>query len=499
MGAGPVFIDILTFERDATVTGRVLDALERPVAGAHIEGKLGKAVSGGDGSFEILVASRAYGDLRAWADGHGQAQLFIEDTEAGGGVDVEFRLPPELTIAGTVRDAMGVPVPGADVRVLGDSLGETKSDSAGRFRLTSLSHQPGKSVTVSAKSPLYRSQSHHVDMTASTPRIDLDFELERGLEIRGIVMAPDGAPVAGAEVWTGFDPYAWDRVVTYTNDAGMFRLDGAASGKTLMGASAHDWPAIERVLQLSAGGDVTLRFEEPRVLRGIVQDESGTPIQGVGVSAKRDGSYLDSSAITKADGRFELSGFGSEGRFGIDAFGSGWIRSELDVPADAFDADADDFVVTLKPAGVLSGVVTDASTGEPLTHFTVRIAWPEWPAGRPDGAEAIHGVDSSWYRPGKTFNDGAGRWSTDASDGLRPGRWAMVEVSSPGYALLRLDAVEVMPADAPIDTAYALQRPVSVSVTVTSGDEPVASARIVGTNAKDPRPADPSWSATTGA
>ncbi|QDV08206.1 RNA polymerase sigma factor [Planctomycetes bacterium Poly30] len=499
LGGAPPLIEIVAFERDATVTGIVLDTNDRPVAGAHVDGKGGRTTTEGDGSFELDISSQSFGRLRAWADGHGLAEAFIEDMAAGDALEVVLRLPPEFIVSGTVRDQQGAPIAGAEITISGEARDTTRTDAAGRYRVASLAFPPGGALRVSARHDVHASESRQMNVPPDTAEVDVDFELTRGIEIQGVVLAPDGTPVAGAEVWTGFDPHAWDRVIVYSDDAGKFRLDGATEARTHVGASARDWPTIDRLMELSAGCHVTLQFERSRALRGIVQDPSGAPLSGIGVSAKRDGSYFDSDASTDAQGRFELTGFGSEGRFGVDVFGSGWIRSEVDVPQSALDREASNFVVTLSEAGVLSGNATDAATGQPLTGFTVRIGWPEWLDGIPDGAQPIQGVDASWYQHGKVFNDEDGHWSTTPFDEFPPGHWAMVEVSAPGYAPLRVDAVEIAPVDEPSDQMYALLRPVTARVSVTSGDEPLGDARVLGSTAKEPRPADATWRATTGA
>lgn len=489
----PEPFDVVVWERDARVEGIVLDPNGRPVPGAEVQGMLGTAATAPDGRFSMAVCGRAYGQLFASAAGFGRDERVIERLAPGELARVEFALPPGATVRGTVSDEQGRPLSDARVRIFGASPLETRTDAAGRYAIDGLALRSGVYVHVAARADGHVGDTRELELDVEQPEIRADFELARGVRVHGRVLGPDGVPVAAAEVWLGWTAHAWDGVETRTDDDGRFTAEGVRSGRTKWGASKRGFAEVTSEADVHEGVELSLTLERPRSVRGLARDERGEPIRALGVAAKQEDEYVGGQTRTDANGAFELGGLPPRGDLQLEVYGQGFQRTYLDLP----EGREEGVVITVPRAGVLGGRVVDAATNEPIRSFRVRIGWPSVPIE----GEPIAGVTAPWFEPGKSFDDPQGRWSTGESDELRPGTWAAVEVSAPGYATRRIEAVEVSERDAVHELVYALAPPVRVEVSLRGdpGDEPIAGARIEARRPAGPGNGEPLARAETGA
>lgn len=130
----------------ASVSGRVLDALGGPIAGAlvralheHSDAPLASTVTAGHGGFELRTAP---GPLRVVAQAEGYSTESRRAVAPAG--DITLSLAPATSIFGRVSDASDAPVSGAVVRARGLWRQESfdpsvVTDREGRFRFEALS------------------------------------------------------------------------------------------------------------------------------------------------------------------------------------------------------------------------------------------------------------------------------------------------------------------------------------------------------------------------
>lgn len=258
----------------------------------------------------------------------------------------------ERSLAGTVLDALGVPVEGADVSF---GVERTTTDENGRFvfdlddpdSMNVMGARFGfmaKKLTAVKAGFLPAELELSVDPETGAPPGRHDIELRLGgeaLELTGRVVDTDGEPLAGIDVWVkegslfafgqsgrvlesviAGDPDRTWRFVT-TGPTGRFTLDGLADRAYVV--AAHDPATLLRVESAPAhpsAGPVTLTLDRSRLWRtvaGHVVTRDGEPLAGVTVSpatdvflTKLDGRTVGTShdgvagATTDADGFFEL-------------------------------------------------------------------------------------------------------------------------------------------------------------------------------------------------
>ena len=137
----------------------------------------------------------------------------IEGVQAGSLAPPIVLVPtPAHVVGGVVRDVRGRPL-AAEVSAWSEEHGHRAAMGSedGRFELEGLL---AGSWSVVARAPDHHEARTTVRVAAATPELRL--VLERGGEVRGIVLDPDGAPVTKARLWAGRD--------VHTDDQGRFVL-----------------------------------------------------------------------------------------------------------------------------------------------------------------------------------------------------------------------------------------------------------------------------------
>ncbi len=302
------------------VTGRVLHGAEgeEAVAGAIVEvyaadggpvpflAPLARGESGADGRFRVggLGKDVAY---RVRAAKEGMSTTCGEATGAGDPVDI--RLLPASFAAGTVKDAeTKSPVPGARV-VCGDAVGmETGPDGA--FRLERI---PAGPVVLTATAPGYAELDRHLPET-KRGRTGLTLLLTPASTVSGIVLAPDGAPAAGASVTLREfrDIAIAGSVQTGSKEAtsgpdGRFRIEGVPFGLRIK-VDARSETGISDTVEAGPfqkgepAADLVLKLSPAAILVVTVLDEAGRPVEGASVSHAPEAAKEEGEGGEDGDG-----------------------------------------------------------------------------------------------------------------------------------------------------------------------------------------------------
>jgi hypothetical protein len=275
------------------------------------------STSDDDGSYQILL------------DGPGTYRVMVQ-TDSSGGSSTQITVPdePEVGrdivlelegIAGRVLDAEGEPVAGASVSARRegavvqalDDLLVAESAADGRYSIQGLEAGTYRVTAVAAG---YRIGIAYPVELAGAAVDGVDFRLERGPDLRGVVLDPQGRGVAGAYVLaaaagTG-DPLNAASAETDIN--GSFRMTAPADGLLDVTALAPGWAPSHRASVDPAGeGNVVLRVSRGAALEFRVVDASGRPRSGVYLSVSPVPAYVGSDLgrllrqvpPTDADGR----------------------------------------------------------------------------------------------------------------------------------------------------------------------------------------------------
>jgi hypothetical protein len=198
--------------------------------------------------------------------------------------------------------------------------------------------------------------------------------LDRGVEVRGRVLAPSGEPVAGAEVWlTRSAGFVDGRTVTVSAADGSFSIAGVVPGERFVGARDARFAPSESIA-IAAPEPNPLELElvlaEPAgAVAGFVHDAYGVAVERASVvivasdtnDASRTGDASRSGTRTDRDGRFALAGL---------PVGPSWLevgaRGRLSTFArvDVQSGERAELDLELERGATLAGIV-HASNGKP--------------------------------------------------------------------------------------------------------------------------------------
>jgi len=322
-----------------------------------------------------------------------------------------LRLEKAVPIGGTVVDADGNPVAGAKVgfnheadltprsgpESLEFSWIEVKADAAGRWDINRIAGSMLRLLYGSASHPDHSGSplvfvNRTVDGEARLRDRSWVFQLGRSVTVKGIVVDTDNRPIPGASVLIGRVSEADSRKGTTDRD-GAFSISGCRPGNNLVTATADGFGPATLETELNPNtSPIRIELDRGRTLRIRVVDTSGHPVQGAnvwlnifhsgpGVAASGQTPpppiQVEFNPITDALGNVVWwNAPDQEMRF--DFHKRGHLRVN-DVPLRPTE---EEHVVVLPPALVVSGTVSDATSGEPIPRFRMTVGWPD-PSGTP--------------------------------------------------------------------------------------------------------------------
>jgi hypothetical protein len=381
------------------VTVREADAMDAPWRGS------GKATSAADGSFRIEALGAGRVHVEAQHAREGAVELAPESLEEGEEKALTVRFPKPCSIAGVVRWDDGTPAAAVRVRTYGS--GSTRAtaytDEEGAFRVGPLG--TGRTM-VQAELPhltwmktggIETPDRKAVTLAEGEEKTGVTLVLAKADQtISGVVLGPDGAPLADVVVGAeegGSRPgrhYLPDRRLhsekapATTGADGAFILEGLQKRPyTLFATHARHPMALLEDVQGGTRG-VQLRMKAGARLSGVARGADGAPATLFTLTllpAERPGSISWTSGLQLGQDQQVRH---PEGRFAVDALPPGAFDLLVTTPDGRVGRIGglslkegqrrEDLVVTLVPAVTLRGRVVDADTGRGLAHVGVGVS-----------------------------------------------------------------------------------------------------------------------------
>jgi RNA polymerase sigma-70 factor (ECF subfamily) len=442
----------------ADATGCSLVVVTRWHDGSHAEG-IGVHLRHGDHEFRSLAEparTDAAGRVRFAGLVAGSALVELDRATSGtvalvAGATSELTLTIErgLAVQGVVVDARARPVAGAEVLLArGGVIPQAthvaaRTDASGRFALRDLRsfHLVGARASGLGTSPF---ELLHAWRTGTRQRLDLELVLPgRSASLRGVVLDPDGAPVAGAFVRAGAFAVACEPTTSgraqkhvpvhrLTDANGWFSVGELPAGRLPVHAYRRGFAPGDATVELVEGElrDVVLRLQVGATLCGTVRDASGEPVADAELEWSEAADYPEpSSAETGADGEFRVADLPAGTlTLHVQARERGSARVQVRLHAGQQTS----CEVRLAPGHVIAGRLLDHA-GSPLAGWLLTAERPEaagcgyqlYRSGA-DGAFAIPDLEDRPYR--LLVFDGRRPFSarTLAVDDVRPGRGDVV-------------------------------------------------------------------------
>jgi protocatechuate 3,4-dioxygenase beta subunit len=385
---------VLSLRKGGALSGRVLDPRRGTgVANATVAWQEPAGDSGN--RMAAMIASRfSGGDTSTTTDADGRFSFdglpegkvvltashpdFLDVTkEAAADTDgVDITLSVGGTISGSVvgRDGRS-PLAGAAVSL--NALGDTgsmgfmdaepvRADAAGNFLFE---HLRAGRYRVSAESPSGKTPVKEVVLTENQRLDGLLLTVAGGTAVRGTVSGLPQGSLGGLRV-SGSARDFNDQ--TTTDESGRFLLRDVPPGslRIVVTTAMMSGRTVSKSFEVPEGATelpVEIVFEGSSRLAGRVT-RAERPLAGVFVNASPEppsAAGARASAQTDEDGRYALEGL-TDGRFQVFVGGQGVsYRKSFDVSGDT----AGDIEL---PAVSVSGVVTDAATGEPVEGAALR-------------------------------------------------------------------------------------------------------------------------------
>jgi protocatechuate 3,4-dioxygenase beta subunit len=335
----------LVLEHGASLGGRVLDPLGRPVAGARLEvlsprATPSSALSGADGYFAFRAVPTRVDLLVARPE---ERQRFVLRRSIalapGEAREIELTLPaerPVLTV--TVRGDDGQPLTGADVSLLSLDPNvplrqSVESDTRGECALLDA---VGLSATLRVRAAGFRVFETELEPVPSR----VEIALSRGTSVSGRVTLAGGREgVRGAELVLLQDG---ERRSALSDEQGDYEISGVALGPAMLSLRHPEFASQTWEVSISPGDRegraaplAPIELGEPGIAAGIVLDARGAPVRGARVGVGLVPAFVPAGAklpgFVESDerGHFELRGL-EPGRQTLSAYAAGVGRGSVE-------------------------------------------------------------------------------------------------------------------------------------------------------------------------
>ena len=522
---GTDFVEIV-LKGDCSLFGKVSDEAGAGIAEAQVilitDGGstpvVGATLTEGDGSYRIdglkagrvqvfLVRAEGYGsypdDLSQVFRGRGAMQLVPGENEK------DVTLAGGATVKGKVIDqSSDEPIEGVLVRLVspmslfgGERQAVTGAD--GTFEIVSVPQgpallkaskdgwfQPGvnmmsvgmlmQGVQRGGEPQADKGRGATISITESGQVVERELKLAQGSTVNGVVLSPDGEPVAGASVslrresqggrmgmlmalMGGFE-------TRLSQDGGRFSLPGPAPGEQVrVEASAQGWlSATSEPFTVAPGksfDDVEVRLRRGATLEGVVRGDDGQPVEGALVRAVPAGEGSNSWQVRRALSGADPSVTSSEGRFVLPRLEPGKLVVQVDhedfLQSRLDDVEVEDGKTVTRDFALVRGLEI---------HGTIVGPGGEPVMGAEISARLAKGEGSSAPRPGG-LTGSRSESATSAADGtfavkrLTAGEWNL-HAEADGFA----DADVVSSRAGARGVTLRLERAFTISGTVRAED-----------------------------
>ncbi len=318
-------------------------------------------VSGKDGEFQLWVEPGRV-EVTAVADGYGESSV---DAEAP--TSVVILLMPEGSIAGTVVDPSGRPVPDATVvaRSL-DMVSETLTGADGTFTLGNLAASQFKVTARTANG--FGAASGEVTVSLGK-QTTVRIPLLAASRLSGVVMLGD-TPCPEPRVDVRDPRTEHERSMIDDGQGGQVHIDGLLPGEYVVHPKCpggYESPApYARVVVTDKDQDgLVWRVNPGASIRGRVINETGAPVADAEVKAVGEWSEIDR---TDDDGRYELTGLRA-GNYAVTATALDGGHSAD--KATLAEAQARVLDLKVQASARIAGTLVDAA-GRPVSGLEIR-------------------------------------------------------------------------------------------------------------------------------
>jgi hypothetical protein len=318
---GGVTLVTLSLQPAATITGRVLSSSGSRVIPAAIVRLLGagqieirRVTAGADGGFRFEGVSLGALTLDATDPATGDRGLLGVSLGAHGEQRaVDLRLNGLGGVVVTVLDASGAPLPGATVRLTGQTpLGGVHTRTSAADGTATFEAAFAGAFEVLATVPVSGLTGSATGVAIDGATVPIEVRIEGGASVAGTVFSPDGVtPAPGVNLRLSSSTLTRSAVGAAD---GTFRFDGVSFASYTLDALSSFGRLRAREFQVQPSPEQpvamrNLRLAAMGTVRGRVLNPDATPAPGLVVSLASSHPLAAGTAFmatTDADGRYEI-------------------------------------------------------------------------------------------------------------------------------------------------------------------------------------------------
>lgn len=444
-----------------------------------------EAISLGDGRFQVPVADDASAvQLKASAANRVPMKADWQGDEVANDLPKEFTftLPPGTKISGRVVDEQATPIANASVYLLVITDKSTrqqvdlyrhlvKTDETGEW-VCDLMPSKFNGVWIRLTHPDFASDSMFGETAGQVSVDDVrsgthTMVMKRGSTVQGTIVDEHGDPVAGAKVYQGSDRFGSSFPETKTDEAGRFSFPHSKPGEMVLTVVAKGFAPELKVVQVDEQTEpilITLAPGKTLRIRTVGADDK--PLADVMIAPDRWRGHrsladVDMPRSSNDEGVFVWNDAPAD-EIQYSILKREWM-DQRNAPLKPQEAE---IVVKLLRPLVVTGNVTDATTGKPIEHFSVvpGIKWEQGETITWVRQDSISGRDGE-YLLRFTFP--------------RPAHLFQVEAT--GYEPMQSRLIQSNEGELSIDFELKPAKQITGIVMTPSG-EPAAGADVVMTN-----------------
>ncbi len=376
----------LKLAQGVVLYGRLVDtSTGKPVEGARIIVRDGdETLTDSNGEYRFEALPRGNLTLAAVKDGYYRPIVHVNAADQDL-LELPIETRPEGVVKGNVTDENGKPI--ANVR-LGPSgynfdFESVKTDQNGAYSLRGLDPQGRTEIGAFADGYQWEIE-RAVVFPAGQREVTIDFQLKSSTKdnrtITGRVTRADGSPAEGVKVSYGWSDSYVGHKTTLTDKDGRYTLKDCDGTKNLVVVQGKGYAPAFRFVDEKVNAQIDFTIEPGHWVEGKIVDESGNPLEGVWISmtaetpemskmgfcGDRVYRYLDGRAETDKNGHFRLENLPAD-KIVVECYDQ--IHARID--GKPLAVDRKDHVLTMTLPPKVRGTVVDASTGKPITRFSV--------------------------------------------------------------------------------------------------------------------------------
>ncbi len=355
----------------ATITGSITDArgavrrANMLVEDAAHDGRTWRTSTSWSGTFTLKVEPNSAYEITVRANEHGTASLNVAELDPGETATLNLSLPCYYgSIGGIAENSAGIPMGGVKVVASWGDSASAVTDHRGKYRLW----VDDGVYSVRMERSGYANAFFYGVEVAGGQLTELDAQLLPVFAtLEGAVSdSLSGEPIAHVVI-TG--RCSGGSASDVTDAAGRYCLDSLVPGENVVSFGRAGYRSRSITMALAEHESVEFDpslFRLSGTIAGRVTESGGsTPVSWVSLYAKV-GDLLVSSATTDAEGFYALVDLDPEELYDIHASRTGYYpTSQNPITGQSPGTTGLDFTM-LPSEGIISGIVTDGTSGENL-------------------------------------------------------------------------------------------------------------------------------------